>query len=400
MPAAKTDDWCNGFELSGVRIGLLINDLRWYFTHRVGLASAAHAAGAHVFVMAPPSPLAARVDKPGVTFVPAYVRRGLNNIHHEARAVIELRRTYRSLGLDIAHHVTLKNAIYGSVASRMAGVPAVVNTVAGLGSVFIRSDLRTRLLRFGAKSALRSAMAHPNLKVIFQNDDDRQAFVRAGVIDHHRAVLIRGSGVDMTRFSPSPEPEGTPTVALISRMLWDKGIGEFVGAARQLRREGRQYRFILVGAPDPYNPSSIDKVQLRSWEEEGLVEWLGHTDDVPAAISGANVVVLPSYREGLPKVLLEAAASERAVVTFDVPGCRDVVRHGETGLLVPFGDVAGLASSIDSLCMDGPLRRRMGVQGRKLVAELFDERIIVAQTLGVYRDLVVRSRLVRASVGA
>lgn len=375
-------------DLSGVRIGLLINDIRWYFTHRVGLALAAKRAGAEVFVLAPPSPLAEMVGAGGVTFVPARILRGLNGIGSEVGGLVSLQRIYRDLKLHIAHHITLKNAIYGTIAARLAGVPGVVNTVAGLGSIFIGTDLRTRLLRLGALIALRTSMAHPNLRVVFQNDDDREAFIKGKVIDADRTVLIRGSGVNMMRFTPSPEPQGTPTVALISRLLWDKGVGEFVAAARQLRTEGRQYRFVLVGAPDPHNPSSISEQQIRSWEDQGLVEWLGHTEDVPSAIAAANVVVLPSYREGLPKVLLEASASERPIVAFDVPGCRDVVRHGDTGLLAPFGDVEGLARSIDSLCMDERLRRRMGRRGREVVAEMFDERIVIGDTLRLYRELL------------
>jgi glycosyltransferase involved in cell wall biosynthesis len=220
--------------------------------------------------------------------------------------------------------------------------------------------------------------------VIVQNPDDATAVARLGVIQD-RIRLIPGAGVDTVRFQPQPEPEGLPVVMLASRLLWDKGVGEFVAAARKLA--GRA-RFVLVGAPDPDNPASVTEAELRAWVAEGVIEWWGQREDMPATLGAAHLVCLPSYREGMPKVLLEAMACGRAVVTSDAPGCRDCVRDGDNGLLVPVKDVEALAAAIRRLLDDPDLRRRMGARGRERAVNEFAQAIVIEATLALYRNAV------------
>ncbi|WP_333843179.1 glycosyltransferase family 4 protein, partial [Pelomicrobium sp.] len=218
--------------------------------------------------------------------------------------------------------------------------------------------------------------------VIVQNPDDAAAVRRLGVTPE-RIRLISGAGVDGELFSPRPEPDGAPVVMLASRLLWDKGVGEFVEAARRLAGRGR---FVLVGAPDPDNPASVSEADLRGWVSEGVVEWWGAREDMPAVLNQAHIVCLPSYREGLPKVLLEAMACGRPVIATDAPGCRDCVRDGDNGLLVPIRDAGALAGAIARLLDDPALRRRMGERGRERAVEEFSQERVIAATLAVYRE--------------
>lgn len=371
--------------LRGVHVLFVINDLRWFFSHRLPLATAAREQGARVSVAAPPGHLGGQVRALGFGYHPVAIHRGRGGVAAEAAAVGALHRLYRALRPDLVHHVTTKPVVYGSLAARAAGVPAVVNTVAGLGWVFTSDDGRARLLRRVLSLGYRAALAHPNSLSVFQNPDDLAAFVRAGLVRADRAELVRGAGVDTAVFAPSPEPAGeVATIALFSRMLWDKGVGEFAAAARLLREREAPVRCLLVGDPDPGNPSSIPEATLRGWTEEGILEWRGHSDDVPSLMRQASVVVLPSYREGLPKVLLEAAASARAVVTTDVPGCREVVREGVNGLLVPPRDASALAAAIERLALDPLLRRRMGAEGRRMVEADFSQERVIGRMLDLY----------------
>jgi len=232
------------------------------------------------------------------------------------------------------------------------------------------------------------ALNHPRSRTIFQNPDDREDFIKMGIAREGVTVLIRGSGVDCTAFPPVPEPEGVPVVALPGRMLWDKGVREFVAAARTLRSAGRVARFVLIGAPDQGNREAIPVAQLDAWAREGLVEWWGHRRDMAAVLAGATIVVLPTYGEGLPKVLLEAASVGRAVVATDVRGCREVVRPGVNGLLVPARDSQALAQAIERLLIGKELRTRFGEAGRRLAETEFAEPVVVKQTLAVYRELL------------
>ena len=258
--------------------------------------------------------------------------------------------------------------------------------MAGLGWLFISRSRIARWLSPLIRWILACLLSAPRCRVIVQNPDDLELLKKAGVTESHLR-MIRGAGVDTSEFSPSPEPPEPICVVLAARILWDKGVGEFIEAARQLQQEGVKARFILVGNPDSDNPASVPEVTLHAWQKEEVVEWWGHRDDMVAVFHAAHVVCLPSYREGLPKVLIEAAACGRPIVTTDVPGCREVVREGENGLLVPVRDAQALSEALFSLIKNPELRAQMGRRSREIVLKDFSSEKVIAQTLGLYKEL-------------
>jgi glycosyltransferase involved in cell wall biosynthesis len=375
-------------ELGRPRLLFLVTEDWYFWSHRVGLALAARDEGFEVLVAARAGPCAERIRRAGLRLLPLrMLRRGTPGLRDLA-AIAEIFRIYRRARPDLVHHVALKPVICGSWAARLARVPAVVNAIAGLGSAFIGGGTGSWVVRAALRPALRAAVAMPGSVTIFQNRDDQADFARAGILGSGRATVIRGCGVDTALFAMSGEPQGPPVVMLPARMLWDKGVGEFVEAARLVSRRGVTARFVLVGMVDPTNPSAIPESQLRDWRDDGLVEWWGHRDNMPATLAAGHVVVLPSYREGLPKVLLEAAASGRAIVATDVPGCREIVRHGVNGLLVPPKDARALAAAISSLVEDRSFRQEAGRRGRQIVDEEFSLARIAGETISAYREVI------------
>ena len=354
----------------------------WYFcSHRLPIALAAKQAGYDVGVACRVQAHARVIEEQGIALYPLkYLARSSRHPFREARALFEITALYRSLRPDLVHHVALKPVLYGSVAARRAGVNGVVNAMAGLGYVFSSPDIKARLARPLVGAAFRTLLERPGSRLIVQNRDD------ARHIGVRNAVVIPGSGVDLEAFSVWPEPAGVPLVVLPARMLRDKGVVEFVEAARALKSRGVPGRFALVGAPDEENPAFIPEAHLRAWQAEGSVEWWGWRDDMAAVFRESAVVCLPSWREGLPKALVEAAAAGRPIVTCDVPGCRDVVREGENGLLVPPRNPRALALALERLLRDPALRKRFGEAGRRRAAA-FSSRTVVAQTLALYSEL-------------
>lgn len=357
----------------------------WYFvSHRLPLAVAACAAGFEVVVATRVRDKAAAIEAAGIRVIPIEMDRGGMNLPRELATLFRLWRLYRRERPDIVHHVALKPVLLGGLAARLAGVRAVVGAVAGLGFLFSgdrRASRVARLLKWSLPGLIGRGRA------IVQNPEDAAMLADCGVAPA-RIRLIRGAGVDTNCFSPQPELPGTPLVVLPARMLRDKGVAEFVEAARMLRERGVAARFALVGAPDPANPASIAETELRAWMAEGVVEWWGQREDMPEVYAACHVVCLPSYREGLPKALLEAAACGRAIVTTDAPGCREIVRDGENGLLVPVRDAAALAIALRRLLEDGALCRDMGARGREIAVTDFSVERVVRETLALYRELV------------
>ena len=352
----------------------------WYFvSHRLTLAVAARRAGFDVAVATRFGSHRKAVEDAGLHAIPVLMnRRGLNPVVL-LRETVELAGILRRLRPDLVHLVALRPVVVGGLAARLAGVKHVVSAIAGLGFAFTGER---RWLAGILRVLLRRALSHG--MVIVQNPDDVHAVAMLGVAEP-RIRLIPGAGVDVQRFSPQPELQGLPVVMLASRLLWDKGVGEFVEAARQLR--GRA-RFVLVGAPDDGNPASVAEDDIAAWQRQGVIEWWGQRDDMPATLNAAHVVCLPSYREGLPKVLLEAMASGRPCITTDAPGCRDAVRHDDNGLLVPVRDADALALAIARLLDDPELRRRMGARGRQRAVEEFSQERVIEATLAVYREVL------------
>jgi glycosyltransferase involved in cell wall biosynthesis len=360
----------------------------WYFvSHRLGLARAARDAGYDVTVATRPGSDRATIEAAGIRFVPfALARRSGNPVAE----LLRLRALYRHERPDLVHHVAMKPVIFGSAAAWLAGVPAVVNAVAGLGWMFTSDRAASRLLRPAVRAALGLLLRPGRGRVIVQNPDDADALRGCGV-PRERIRLIPGAGVDPDVFVATPEPDGPLTVVMASRMLRDKGVMEFTAAARALHRmvtrDGCEVRFVLAGAVDPGNPATLEPAQLRAWEAEGILRWDGLRTDMPAVLAAAHVVCLPSYREGLPKVLLEAASCGRPIVTTDTPGCRDVVEHGRNGLLVPPRDSAALTAAIRRLLDDHALRASLGAAGRATVLERYTGDRVNDATLAVYREL-------------
>jgi glycosyltransferase involved in cell wall biosynthesis len=372
------------------RILYVAHDAGYFMTRVAPLAHATRALGYEVHVATPIDDASPAIAAEGFVHHEFDMTRRSVSLGTELGAVRSLWRLYRTLRPDLVQHFSIKPVLYGGMVSRLTGVHAVVSTITGLGYVFIARGWAASLLRFAVVAAYRVALSHRNQVVIFHNGDDCDSFVRNGWVKESRTQVIPGSGVDMTRFHPTPEPPGRPLVVLPSRMLWDKGVGEFVEAARMLTAEGFDARFALVGEYDPGNPAAVPLDQLEAWRANGPVEWWGHRTDMPEIYAASHVVCLPSYREGLPKSIVEAAACGRAVVSTDAPGCRNIVLHGVNGLLVPVRDAHALAAALRTLLTDPALRARMGAAGREHALSGFSLQSVIDATQGIYRRLLER----------
>jgi glycosyltransferase involved in cell wall biosynthesis len=370
------------------RILFVANDAPFFVSHRVPLALAAQEAGYDVIVAAPPHDIAGpALSAAGLARVEYRLTRSGTSPIEEVRSIVALGRLYRALRPDVVHHVAMKPALYGSIAARLAGVPCVVNAFTGLGTLFVNPTMRGAVARRLFLSAYGIAILGPRRRTIFQNEDDRALFLEARAVRLGQTVIIRGSGVDLAQFRPTPEPDGPPLVVVPSRMLRDKGIVEFVEAAAVLRSSGVVARFALIGDGDDGNPSSISAHQLHQWAASGVVEWWGHRRDMMNVLRQSSIVCLPSYREGLPKSLIEAAAAGRAMVATDVPGCRDVVQDGVTGLLVPVRDSHALAVALRRLIESPDLRAAMSRESRRLAESTFGLDRVLSATLALYDEL-------------
>ena len=306
----------------------------------------------------------------------------------ELYSLWSLWRLLRWLKPDLLHLVTIKPVLYGGLMARLSGVPAVVAAISGLGSVFVTRSGSTRWLRYSVELLYRLALGHPNLTAIFQNPDDRVVLMELGTVREEQTVLICGSGVSLADYPVKPEPVEKPVVTFASRLLREKGVFEFIQAARILRTSGAQVHFVLVGQTDDGNPSSVSYENVERWQKEGIIDYLGYRTDIADLFSYTNLVVLPSYREGFPKVLIEAAACGRAIVTTDVPGCRDAIEPNVTGLLVPVRDGKALANAIERLLSDADLRKSMGAAGRELAEQKYGIEKVVKAHLKIYQELI------------
>lgn len=362
----------------------------WYFvSHRLPLALGAMRAGMDVAIATNVGSHGELIRQHGIELHPWALQRGSTGLVAEMRALFDLWKIYRRARPDVVHHVAIKPVLYGSLAAKLTGVRRVVNALGGMGSLFsVGAGGRRAGLKAAVLVGLRWLLGRRESLMILQNPDDRTLLVESARLREDSIRLIRGAGVDVGTFGASTPPGGIPLVVLPARMLSDKGVFEYVAAARKLKADGIEARFALVGGTDPCNPAHIDESQLARWNAEGVVEWCGKCEDMPAMLASCALVCLPSYREGLPKSLLEAASCGRAIVTTDVPGCREVVQHGVNGLLVPARDAAALAAALRALLCDAGLRTAMGQRGRELVLKNFSEEIVVQQTLDVYRELL------------
>lgn len=370
----------------------------WYlFNHRLPLATTIRDHGGKVVILSPEDSHSARLVDAGFDWLPLNLSRRGTNPLAEMVSVFRYLSIYRRLRPKLVHHFTIKPVLYGSLAARALGIPAVVNSVTGLGYLYISDASKQRVLRSIVKPLYRMALSGGNSWSIFQNQQDLGEFVENGIANPAKTDVISGSGVDIDRFTPVPEPRSIVTILYTGRILWDKGIDELVKASKLLKARDCSVRIVLAGSPDPGNPSSVPMHRLEKWVDAGLVEWVGHSEDMPEMYAQCHIVAFPSYREGLPRSLTEAAASGRPIVASDVPGCRDVVRHGENGLLVAPRDPQSLADAIEVLAKDPPLRKLMGNRSRQIAEEQFSTAIINHATLGLYRRVLGDSFLMSGS---
>lgn len=370
----------------------VVNIPRFFVSHRLPLALAAREAGFEVHVAAAEHDRESvqQITDSRLPFHPLPLsQHGINPLT-ELKTLKALWQLYARLQPDLLHHVSIKPVLYGGIAARLTGRKRVIHAMSGLGYVFVGSGLKASMLRQFTQPLFRLVMAGEGTRMIFQNPDDRRLFIDRALARPEKTVLIRGSGVDENVFRPQAEKlDGLPVVLFAGRLLWQKGLGEFVDVARRLRGKAR---FRVVGYEESTSPSNVPATQLRAWRSEGLIEWTGKRADMPNVYAESNIVCLPStYGEGVPKVLIEAAACARACVTTDTPGCREIIHHGRSGLVVPPGDTDALAAAISHLIENPTQRRQMGARGRQIALEGFTFRQITAETLRLYRLLLAEN---------
>jgi glycosyltransferase involved in cell wall biosynthesis len=367
----------------------------WYlYNFRRSLALALANEGHQVMMASPPGPFGPKLRQMGFVWHPAPMNRISLNPIRELALLFWLTRLLQKERPDIVHGFTIKCAVYASIAGRLSGVKGRVSAITGMGYVFTSNSLKARALRPVIRSLLRIALGGKGAKLIVQNTDDYATFVHQGLLPASNIHLIPSSGVDCVKFSPGTNCEENDRpfrVLLAARILFDKGAAEFAESSRLLKATGRRIEFLLAGTPDPGNPATVPLPTLMAWVQEGLVQWLGQVEDMAGLLRTVDLFVLPSYREGLPKGLIEAGASGCALITTDVPGCREVVTHGVNGLVVPARSAEKLATAIAELQDDSAMRKRFGCAARGKVLECYDEKIVITNTIAVYHDLTPTS---------
>lgn len=368
------------------RLAFVLNDGPYFRLHWLTRAERASQAGYDVHIISG-SPIPG-----GAIGIPVHVvelDRKSPGLASNLRSLSAFARMLRELRPDIIHTATVKPNILAGLAARRMGIPAVLS-VTGLGSSFIDRSVRSRALQQVTLASYRIVAAPSNVRLTFENPDDQALFRDAGIAPAERLVLIPGAGVDVEHFIATPQPVASPMVVMMAaRMLFSKGVETFIRMAGLLRGRGVEAQFVLVGTPDDGNPSSIPVAQLEAWAREGVVEWWGGRSDMPATLKAASIVCLPTvYREGVPRVLIEAAACARPLVASDLPGCREICRDGVNGILVTPGSVEALAAAVEALLADPVRCATYGAAGRRIAVDEFREQLVIERTLAVYRDLL------------
>ena len=383
-----------------LRALFVVNNPEFFVTHRLPLGEALRAV-ADVEVAGPPGPAAEAVERLGFRYHPVPMARTGLNPFQDLRTLFALAALFRARHPHLVHLISIKPILYGGIAARLCSVPATVAAFTGLGYAFVSSERPARAIRLLIRPLLAAAVTNPKARIILQNGDD--ARLLGDVVHSSRALvrIVRGSGVDPRAFDVRPEAEGDPVVLFAGRLLRDKGVHEFASAARRLRAAGARARFVVVGRPDPQNPTSVTADVIRGYAADDAIEWWGHRDDMPEVFARSHIVCLPTtYGEGVPKVLIEAAASGRPIVATDWPGCREIVRHGVNGLLVAPRDAAALEGALDRLLSSPIERRRMGNAGRAIAVGEFSSAHVIRGTFAVYRELLASVAWEPAAIGA
>jgi glycosyltransferase involved in cell wall biosynthesis len=364
---------------------ILFANTDWYlYNYRLPLARFLRARGDEVILLSPSGRYVDALQKDGFRWQSFPLKRKGTNPFAELVTIFRLWQLLRREKPDLLHNFTIKPVLYGSIAARLVGIRRIVNAVPGLGIAFSEGQGFLRLI---VSTLYRLSLG--GTRVIFQNSDDLDVFIQNKLISPNQAHLIPGSGVDVEVFCSSPEPDGEPVVLLAGRLLRSKGLAEFVEAAKQIRGDGVRARFVIVGEPYPDNPDSIQPEELVKWQKEGAIEYWGWRDDMAAVIPQASIICLPTrYKEGLPRLLVEAGACARPIVATDIPGCRMILRNGENGLMIAPGDISALVEALKKLIGNPALRQKMGARGREIVEQEFSVNGVIARTLDVYNQTV------------
>ncbi len=369
---------------------ILINDLSFFVSHRLSIAEAALSAGFNVVIgygaLGGVDPKLLKQKGFNMNFIPMHS--GGTSILKDIKTIFYIWKFFKKERPDIVHLVTIKPYLYGGIISRLIGVPALVSAVSGLGTLFIRKDLKIKFLRLLLYPFYKLTFNHKNQKVILQNKDDLNVLVNWGVLNVSKIKLIKSSGVKLQNFTNFDEPEGKPVICFAARLLQIKGVYEYISAVRLLKRQGIEARFCLAGNLDASNKRGLNINDLNKIKKEAFIEVLGHQNDIAKLYAESHIICLPSYREGFPKSLIEAAAASRAIVTTDVPGCRDAIIPNKTGILVPSKDPQKLADALKWLIENPEDRIAMGKAGRKFAEKEFPIEKIVQNHLDIYEDLL------------
>ncbi|MDO5667110.1 MAG: glycosyltransferase family 4 protein [Alcaligenaceae bacterium] len=370
------------------KILIAVNNPAFFLSHRLNIAQEAKAQGYHVIVSTMDGPAVQTIKDHGFEHVVFPMRRSGMNPLTELMTIFSLYKTFKQLKPDLVHLVTIKPVLYGGIAARLAKVPAVVYAISGMGFLFTKKRAKFDPVSLITRLLYRLALAHPKGRVIVQNTTDKALLQEMSSLNDEQLVLIRGSGADLNRYCYVPEPIKPPLiVTMAARLLKDKGVIEYVQAARIAASQGRSdIVWQLAGSPDPGNPASITDKELSACQTD--IHYLGEVADIAKLYSESHIIALPSYREGLPKSLVEAAACGRAVVTTDAPGCRDAIEPGVTGLLVDVCSAKSLYEAIIELSDDDELRQSMGRAGHQLALEEFDENVIAKKQVAIYKELL------------
>lgn len=372
------------------KILFLVNDLSFFVSHRLQIAESAVALGYSVFVgygeLGGCKISFLKKSNIEVIYIPMD-RAGMNPFK-EIKSLFLIFKSFLKIKPDIVHLVTIKPYLYGGIIARMIGVKGVVSSVSGLGTLFIDKKPHIKFILAILYPIYKYAFNHPNQIVIFQNKDDLNEFTKKKISKFSKAIIISGSGVDLKNFVNFEEPLGIPVVCFAARLIKDKGVFEYISAARLIKKIGIDAKFLLAGDLDTKNPTGLKFSEVQEIKNEGLIEVLGYQNDIPDLYAKSNIICLPSYREGLPKSLIEAAAASRAVVTTDVPGCRDAIIPCKTGILVPVKNSTKLAEAIIWLIQNPSKRVKMGKAGRELAEEKFQIQKVIENHLIIYSDLL------------
>jgi len=371
------------------KILFLIN-VDWFFvSHRLPIAIAAMEKGYEVHVACDFTDKKQYLVDLGIKVHLLPFSRSGKNVLSELNALKAIYKLLKVVKPDLVHAVTIKPVLYGGIISRVCNVPAFVGAISGLGLVFIANNFKDKVIRFFVKCLYKLSFKHHNMTAIFQNKIDKGTLIDIGIINNKNTLLIKGSGADLTEYSYSVEPNGVPTVIMAARLLKEKGVVEFISMARTLKEKGVAANFVLVGEPDYGNPNSFTEDDLVLWKKENIIDLVGFSNEIPKLFSQAHIVVLPSYYgEGLPKVLIEAAACGRPIVTTNNPGCMEAVIENETGFIVPIKDVDSLSSAVLKLINNKELRIQMGTAARTFAEREFDVNNVVNKHLEIYNELL------------